>query len=667
MTHHNGGRVLIKFGGNALSGEGDLDRFAQDIASLSSSGFRPILVHGGGPEISQEMERRGLPVRKVAGLRVTDQAALDIADQVLTRINREIVEALQRAGVKAVGMPGSQEGSVVACKMPPVRTIDEHGQEVLVDLEMVGQVGAVEGRFIESVLSSEAVPVIYPICADPQGIRYNVNADTLAAHVARAIGAKEMVLVTDVPGLLTSGKELIPSVTLREIDSLIASGTITEGMVPKVDACRTALSYGVRVVHIIGGKEPHALARKLLQGERIGTRVVSAGIDEVKELDHRYLFQNYGRQDLCFERGEGEFLYDLAGRRYIDLVAGIAVNSLGYAHPAVVAAVCEQVARLTHVSNLYFVREQAEAAEALASIVPRPLGTTLFCNSGAEANEAALKLAVKATGRERVVSTHNSFHGRTSSSLAATGQPKYRLGFEPLLSNAFDFIDYGRVEQLKSSIHANTAAFICEPIQGEGGIIPAGQEFFHTARDLCDEKGALFIVDEVQTGMGRTGRWFGFQHYGVVPDIITLAKALGNGYPIGACMSTPEIAATFKPGMHGTTFGGNPLGCVVARTVIETMKRDRLVERSAEVGRRWAQDLRGMVIGAGKVTDVRGQGLMIGLEMGEDAKSFQSFALENGILVNVCAGRVVRLVPPLIISESSVGELNGCLEKFLHR
>jgi acetylornithine aminotransferase/acetylornithine/N-succinyldiaminopimelate aminotransferase len=251
--------------------------------------------------------------------------------------------------------------------------------------------------------------------------------------------------------------------------------------------------------------------------------------DKVKELDQTYLFQNYGRQDICFDHGEREYLYDLEGKRYIDLVAGIAVNSLGYSHPAVTKTICDQSQRLMHVSNLYLVKEQAEAAEALVSVAPPPLGAVMFVNSGAEANEAALKLAVKATGRSRVLSTRNSFHGRTSTTLSATGQMKYQAGFEPLLSKAFDFIDYGSVEQLKTAITKDTAAFICEPIQGEGGVIPAGEEFFRTARDLCDERGAWFIVDEVQTGMGRTGKWFGFQHYRVVPDIVTLAKALGNG------------------------------------------------------------------------------------------------------------------------------------------
>lgn len=388
-------------------------------------------------------------------------------------------------------------------------------------------------------------------------------------------------------------------------------------------------------------------------------------IEKVRELDHQFLFQNYGRQDLCFERGEKEYLYDLSGRRYIDLVAGIAVNSLGYSHPDIVRTVCEQAGRLIHVSNLYLVKEQALAAEALVGISPAPLGAALFCNSGAEANEAALKLAVKATGRGRVVSTRNSFHGRTSVTLSATGQPKYQSGFEPLLPKVFDFVDYGSAEQLKSAITKETAAVIFEPIQGEGGVVPASEEFFRTARDLCDERGALLIVDEVQTGMGRTGKWFGFQHYNVVPDIVTLAKALGSGLPIGACLSTREIASTFKPGSHGTTFGGNPLVTAVARTVIEVMKRDKLVERSAELGAKWAQELRSMAVHGGKIADVRGRGLMLGLEMGEDAKRFQEYALKHGILVNVCGGRVVRMVPPLIVSEASVRELNSVLGKFL--
>jgi len=388
-------------------------------------------------------------------------------------------------------------------------------------------------------------------------------------------------------------------------------------------------------------------------------------IKEARDLDSRYLFQNYGRQEVCFERGEKEFLYDLEGNRWTDLVAGIAVMSLGYAHPDVVAAVQEQASRMMHVSNLYLVKEQALAAQALASVSPAPLDTALFVNSGAEANEAALKLASKRTGRGRFVSSLNSFHGRTAGSLAATGQRKYQDGFAPLLSDKFDFIKYNDVEALKAAVGKSTAALILEPVQGEGGVRPATEEFFRAARDVCDDSGALLICDEVQTGMGRTGRWFGFQHFNVVPDIVTLAKALGSGAPIGACLTSHDLASTFTPGSHGTTFGGNPLACSAALATLEVMKRDRVPERADEMGRKWSGELRRIASSTGRITDVRGHGLIIGLEMGEDAKRLQAAAWERRYLVNVCAGSVLRLIPPLIVSEESLRGFNSLLESFI--
>ncbi len=272
----SGRRVLVKFGGNALSGEGDLERFGRDISSLLCAGFKPILVHGGGPEISQEMERRGLKVKKVSGLRVTDDCALQVAAEVLSRINAQVVEALARAGVDAHGMAGSEKGTVMAQKMPPVRTEDESGHEVHVDLGSVGEVSHVDPSFLEELLDDSIVPVIYPICADEHGSALNVNADTVAAHVARAAGAKEMVLVTDVPGILRGGegsKELIPSTTLSEIDHLIEDKVITGGMVPKVEACRIALLNGVGKVYMLNGKEPHSLIRRLVHGQDSGTMI----------------------------------------------------------------------------------------------------------------------------------------------------------------------------------------------------------------------------------------------------------------------------------------------------------------------------------------------------------------------------------------------------------
>ncbi len=271
-----GKRILVKFGGNALSGHGDLDRFGQDIAALIKDGFDPVLVHGGGPEISQEMEKRGLKVRKIAGLRVTDDASLVVAEEVLRRINSTVVEALVRAGVNALGMAGAANGTIVAVKMPPVKVIDESGHEVLADLGNVGNVSHINPIKLEDVMAGGAVPVIYPICADESGRKFNVNADTVAAHVARAAGAEEMVLVSDVPGILRGGegsKEIVRSTTLAEIDALIASGVITGGMVPKVEAARTALLSGVRIVYMLNGKEPHSIVRKLVKGEECGTTI----------------------------------------------------------------------------------------------------------------------------------------------------------------------------------------------------------------------------------------------------------------------------------------------------------------------------------------------------------------------------------------------------------
>ncbi len=391
-------------------------------------------------------------------------------------------------------------------------------------------------------------------------------------------------------------------------------------------------------------------------------------LEDVKRLGASYLFQNYAREDVCFERGEGEFLFDLGNCRYIDYVAGIAVNCLGHNHPAIVKAVTEQAKRLIHVSNLYQVKEQVELGEAIASIVPWPLSVSLFVNSGAEANEAALKLAAKRTGRAKFVSTKNSFHGRTAGALAATGQTKYQIGFEPLLSKAFQYIDYQSVEELKESVTKDTAAFILEPLQGEGGVVLGDKDFMKAARDVCTDTGALLIMDEVQTGFGRTGRWFGFEHFGIVPDVVSCAKALGGGYPIGAIISSHEIAKSFTPGSHGTTFGGNPLGCAVATAVINTLKKDKLVERSAVKGEEWMGRLRSLSKNKSWVKEIRGKGLMIGIEMEDErAKELKTYAFSRKQLTNVAHGTTFRLVPPLIISDQSMRAFDLTFESFLTR
>jgi len=387
--------------------------------------------------------------------------------------------------------------------------------------------------------------------------------------------------------------------------------------------------------------------------------------NEIKELSSKYLFQNYGRADLAFTHGKGCYLYDTEGNEYLDLVAGIAVNSIGYSHPEWVKAMQEQVSKLVHVSNLYHVEEQAKLAEKIASITPGKLDRTLFVNSGAEANEGALKLAVRYTGRMKVMAALNGFHGRTAAALGATGQTKYQASFEPLISKAYQYYEYGDCESVKDMMDKDVAALIVEPIQGEGGVRTAPKEFFKTVRDLCTDNGTMMIVDEVQTGIGRTGKWFGIENFGVVPDIITMAKALGGGAPIGAVTSTDEIAKVMTPGTHGTTFGGNPLVTASGCAVLDIMKKEKLVENSHDLGAKWMADLK--AIGSDKIKEVRGYGLIIGIETdsNETALGIQKHCRENGVLVNVCHGNTVRLIPPLIINDGQKDTFTKLLKECL--
>lgn len=387
--------------------------------------------------------------------------------------------------------------------------------------------------------------------------------------------------------------------------------------------------------------------------------------NEIKEKSSKYLFQNYGRADLSFTHGNGCYLYDTEGKEYLDLIAGIAVNAVGYAHPKWVEAMQAQVSRMAHVSNMFHIEEQAVLAENIAGVTPGNLDRTLFVNSGAEANEGALKVAVRYTGRDKVLSALNSFHGRTAAALGATGQPKYQDTFQALISGAFDYFDFGDLESVKAKMSKDVAAVMVEPIQGEGGVRTASKEFFKGVRDLCDDYGALMVVDEVQTGIGRTGQWYGIQNFDVVPDIITMAKGLGGGAPIGAVTTTDEISAVMVPGTHGTTFGGNPLVCASGNAVFDIMKSENLVENSREVGARWMADIRSLE--SDKIKEVRGYGLIIGIEMesNETAVGIQKACREDGILVNVCHGNVVRLIPPLIINDEQKDRFTSVLEKNL--
>jgi predicted acetylornithine/succinylornithine family transaminase len=373
----------------------------------------------------------------------------------------------------------------------------------------------------------------------------------------------------------------------------------------------------------------------------------------------RYVIPNYRRFPVCLVRGEGSWVWDAEGNRYLDFFPGWGCNLLGHCPPRVVAAVREQVGQLIHVPNTWYMEPQGALAEALAQ---RSFdGQSFFCNSGAEANEAAIKLA-RAFGRDRgrfqIVTMEGGFHGRTYAALTATAQPKYHEGFEPMVPG-FVYVPYNDVGAVAEVLDDQTAAILVEPIQGEGGINIPAPGYLAELRQLCDQRGVLLILDEVQTGMGRTGKWFGYQHHGAVPDILTCAKALAGGLAGGVMIARPAVAAALKPGMHASTFGGNPIACCAALAAIETIEEGSLLERGTAIGERFRtqfEALRAEIPGV--VRDLRIKGAMIGLDLTFEASQVVSACLDRGLLVNATHGHVIRLLPALTITDDQIDE--GC-------
>ncbi len=366
----------------------------------------------------------------------------------------------------------------------------------------------------------------------------------------------------------------------------------------------------------------------------------------------------FGPPAVMFERGSGTELWDSTGRRYLDFLSGIAVTSLGHAHPRVAAAVAEQANTLLHVSNFFANPVATRAALALNELFAAAgagEGQVFFCNSGAEANECALKLARKFGGRGRhvVVSAYGSFHGRTLATLAATGQPMKHEPFHPM-PDGFRYAAWGDVDALVQAVDPTVSAVLIEPVQGEGGVLPAPEGYLRAIRELCDQRGMLMIVDEVQTGFGRTGEWFGFQHAGIAPDVVTLAKAIGNGMPVGACWARRDVAQVFRPGDHGSTYSGTPIATAAVLAVIEEMQRIDAPRLAVRRGEQLAAGLRALP----GVVEVRGQGLLLGAELapGLDAKAVAAGALDAGLVVNAVTASALRLTPPLTVSATEIDE-----------
>ncbi len=382
------------------------------------------------------------------------------------------------------------------------------------------------------------------------------------------------------------------------------------------------------------------------------------------------LMATYARLPVTFERGEGAWLWDTDGRRYLDAVSGIAVCNLGHAHPAVRQALCKQAGELIHTSNLYGIQQQQRLGDLLTQL--SGMQRVFFANSGAEANEAAIKIA-RLHGHNRGITTpqiivaEGSFHGRTLATLSATGNRKVQAGFEPLVQGFIrvPFGDAAAIAQVAAN-NQDVVAVLLEPVQGEGGVNIPASDYLNQVREICDQQGWLMMLDEIQTGMGRTGKLFAHQHNGILPDVMTLAKGLGNGVPIGACLAQGVAAEVLGPGTHGSTFGGNPLACRVACCVVETMQAEAIPERAAALSERMLAAFKQQLDDLDGVVDIRAVGLLLGIELDRPCGELVSKALQQGLLINVAAERVIRLIPPLIISDAEADQIISGVSALIH-
>ncbi|MGZ7095419.1 MAG: acetylornithine/succinylornithine family transaminase [Methanobacterium sp.] len=386
--------------------------------------------------------------------------------------------------------------------------------------------------------------------------------------------------------------------------------------------------------------------------------------EEIMELDKKYVIPTYARQPIALKEGKGALVKDFEGNTYIDCFAGIAVNNVGHTHPKVVEAICNQAKKLIHTSNVYYTEPHVELAKLLADITIHD--KSFFANSGAEVNEGAVKLARKFTGKGEIIVMENSFHGRTLAMVTATGQHKYKKGFEPL-PTGFKHVDYGDVQAVIDNITDDTAAVMVEPIQGEGGVIMPPEGYLKELRKICTENDILLIFDEIQTGFGRTGEMFASDLYNVNPDITTVAKALGGGFPIGAILAGEEIADAFEPGNHGTTFGGNPLACAAAIAAINAIIDESMVIKAKENGGYLKYKLEEQAKLYGIVEEVRGVGLMLGMELSINCGEIVNEVREQGVLINCTADTVLRLLPPLIIDKGQIDTVTCVLETILEK
>ncbi len=630
--------VVIKYGGNAMINEELKQQVMEDIVLLWTIGVKVVLVHGGGPEISDLMKKLGKKSEFVDGMRVSDKETVDIAQMVLAgKVNKSLVNLLEMNGGKAMGISG-MDGRLIEATIK-----DEK-------LGYVGEITKIHISPVTDLIEKDYIPVISTIGCDKDGNTYNINGDTAAAYIAGALKAERLIMMTDIAGILRDKDDpstLIPEISISEAEGLYREGVISGGMIPKVNCCIDALKHGVENVVVMDGRVPHSILMELLTNEGAGTMVTKARDLTIKEKDAKYVANTYNRFPVVLSHGKGSYLYDENGKEYVDMGSGIGVTSFGIADEDWKTAVSEQAGKLQHASNLYYTEPCAQLAEKLCE--KTEMSKVFFSNSGAEANECAIKVARKYAAEKKgedcytIVTLKNSFHGRTLTTLAATGQDKFHELFNPLTPGFISVDAYNIFELEALGAKHKIAAIMIECVQGEGGVNTLKKSFVNEVAEYAESHDILLIADEVQTGNGRTGKLYSYMNYGIKPDIVTTAKGLGGGLPLGATILSEKVGNVLGFGEHGSTFGGNPVCCAAALTVI-----NRLDDAFLATVEEKSKFLFDAFTGADGIEEVSGLGLMMGLKTTKPAAEVVNACIEKGVLC-LTAKDKVRLLPALNI------------------
>ncbi len=630
--------VVVKYGGNAMKSEELKQQVMEDISLLWSMGVKVVLVHGGGPEINSLMERLGKVPEFVDGLRVTDKETVDIVQMVLAgKVNKGLVNLLNKNGIKAIGLSG-MDGGLLMCKQKDER------------LGFVGDVAKVNPQIILDSIEKGYIPVISTIGADEKGNAYNINGDTATCYIAGALNAERLIMMTDIAGILKDKDDpstLISEISVSESANLKQDGIISGGMIPKVECAVKAVNAGVNNVAIIDGRVPHSILKELMADKGTGTTITKDKKMNIQEMDKKYIASTYNRFPVTIVSGKGSIAVDDQGKQYIDMGTGIGVTSFGYCDDMWQDAITEQIHLVQHTSNLYYTEPCAKLAELLTK--KTGMSKVFFSNSGAEANECAIKAARKYASEKKgaacynIVTLWNGFHGRTLTTLAATGQEHYHELFQPL-TQGFKHIHVGDIKELKSVDPKTTAAIMIECIQGEGGVNVLPKEYVKAIEDYCKQNNILLIVDEVQTGNGRTGEFYSYMNYGVKPDIVSTAKGLAGGLPMGATMLGEKVKDVFAFGDHGSTFGGNPVAAAGAVSIVKRIDQKMLDEVKQK-----GKFIKEFFKNDPNVEQISGIGLMVGIKPAhKTAAEVVKQCMEQGVLC-LTAKDKVRLLPALNI------------------